>query len=844
MLFSISQSFRSLAPIIAPLFLTVSGCQTSRPKSVSSKVVPAEKPAKPELLTDLLGDFDTDEGDDSRDKALWVGVSTPAISQIYPHLQKFGGNLVLANRRLQLVFSGRGHKLQKSGLQPLILAAFVYENDAWVESKALGRVFVRAQEFSNNLLFHSLDVEQNANAAIVQISFGPSQSSPPVAAVAFSLRKDHRMVTAGFIETKAMGGIKRQTSIDLFTESPAEVGDADKLFDHSATSSSPFVWGQWTAFGSSAAALGSPVSQRETPDSINLLRWTLKTSPMIIFFGREEAALSSVMRPVAKNCLRYSITSPTDLTKWSTANAETERCFLDQTNQRTVLVEIESASDSEQSGTSVQSRRLALTHTDVAGRFATIEILPEESLRVRVPAGKDLFLADFEQPILPDPIAAQDLADAGGSYFPEDRHWGELEIQPLSQDEKQGVSGPSILKIRRVDAQNAATEFQFEDLQRIGFNTFSVDSWPINVELPQGQYIVEIINGENFASCSTQIGIMEDESSLCFCRMVQQGFRPKNRRSVAFAQAQPDLDPTELAASLGVNDLAVTVSDLDLEDNDFDSKTMLNVSVTSKNADVSISAWPLTPKINRTWHEYINRNSDQDRLLAFSSFIKKFAPKALIVLECPSLAIALPQYIDYLQKVRPDQVRIFNCPTFEHQPESIASIMTNLARMNRPPALLPANNSEDRMPLMKMSNILIDSTVPRTESALVEALKSGTYSIQASGYIGAPEKQRSDIPRFHTRRGATNFVTSAEITYALSPHLKEQYIDVWSEHGRASTIKLPEITTDNSTRSMFVSFETAERPKWVRMELRGRQESGTGSFSNRLAAATNFSRVE
>jgi len=214
------------------------------------------------------------------------------------------------------------------------------------------------------------------------------------------------------------------------------------------------------------------------------------------------------------------------------------------------------------------------------------------------------------------------------------------------------------------------------------------------------------------------------------------------------------------------------------------------------------------------------------------------------VLECPSLAIALPQYIDYLQKIRPDQVRIFNCPAFEHQPESTATVMTNIARMNRPAALLPFVNDEDRMPLMKLPNILIDSTVPRTDAALIESLKSGAYSIQSSGYLGAPEKQRSDIPRFQTRRAANNYVTSAEITYALSPHLKEQYIEVWTEQGRSATVKLPEMTKDNSVRGLYVSFESGERPKWVRMELRGKLETGTNQSLDRLAAATNFSRVE
>jgi hypothetical protein len=778
---------------------------------------------------------------------LGIKVIDAKVARSFPHLQSYGGNIVLLNRTLQIVVPGRSLDGIRGLWHPLVTAAFILDGSRWQQVNLLSDIQTHIAS-TNPVRFVGIDLHADRRQLSAAMVFESPSNSKQRFGVSLSLDTEQNIVTISEFgrhpsqtdnPNTNFASLIRLTNAPLTSFTPLNEEKPNRQsIEHMIMDSS-----------TSAAVFGGRPS-RQYSGAIVLA----SDAPTVIAVGRNESSIGDLLSQGFGYCSRRDVLVP-DFKAAANRNSRLIDCALKHTETNSILVSIEFPEDQSDS-TMVQTRPIVIRNETTQKNLGRFLARPGEIFNTRMRLGSDFELSDA---ISETESVSVDLTERSTetirAFFPP-RSWGEVDIKLFTRD-RADIDAPGVIRLTAFrKGLRAPIEIELADLPRIGPNNFLVQRWPLNLELPEGSYRIFVSSESTGQNCSQSFVVEEKlaaEISCVFGISTQTDQTDTNAELRMVDALVGDEDTTlDWRNVTGAEILHIPLerdnASSELESNiGFDGKLLQSFAVTAPLTNITVRAFPVSRDLVERWQRYREKNGDLDILPTFSKFARQFAPESVIEMGCPGLEQSIAHYIKIFDQVEPDMVRYYGCPFVKSNPRLASKLLSRLVdRVTVPPTLgfefSTPSSANNGIPAISFPKQVLESAPGQGLSRkFSELLKSGGFSYAQGGSANrlAEFDHNSNAPVMISRNG-NQLKLNDQLKLALKSKTKRLRVIVYSELGAIESIDI-NTQPKQYEQSVDIRLPVRAMPKYIRYEIYAdsSEAKASGDFTS-LIAGTNF----
>lgn len=748
---------------------------------------------------------------------------TPQTSQRFQHLRKHQGQLLLARENLHLIFSGIPPISTRAAFTPLFAKAYRQAPKAWntLPWLPIPELSLRTPE-GERLPLVGQDVEaQEGHYRLVSLYRSP--------------RAEARVYLSFVPQTAA-----------LEVEIEASSGKAlhwDLRFSHSLGEEHPIPYQQETLAGLSIALLPdvssivSSVPLKADRDEIYRSISTISPRTRSGFYLLLDRSSLSQQTRLVSRALRCFQKQGSDVD----ANLDCLRPAWNQGSYWTLQLPLPPASGSTSSAASAtlsakasprSDRRLMQSlylHTKQGDFRSVLPIFEGEQVKIALPDSDSLTPASASEPQQLDENASASevellVPDTEGvlQHRTLDPASPVVVLPPLARGQLQlfvEPNEPSFVEVRDAVHQDGVTLQAWLNVRAgdlFSPHTLLQRSWPLLMQVPAGDYQVQVFNGTSVI-CQQRLAVRPERVSQVRCQAEgpQPKLSPRLSLSLDAAQHSPELlEAARIQVSSRVEKKAQVPS----------PRSPLEVPLieaTDPDLGLSMRAFPADEALRSEWNSVRTQREGVSPLQDFTRFVRAQRKDLQLVLECPAAGFQLEEYEWLALTFEPDILEVFGCLQPE-MADKLLSIAQHLQqKSSKAIKLAAASPLRSLYPLYgEIPAIYLHQSQPASEEPW-EALREGLYSVGLKSEIEVDVK-------------AVNHSSRQLSVKIRSYNLKKRpgLLRVFDQEGQLSEFPLP--PTSLTEWDVKVPLRLTPRSRWLRVELLSRESS------NFLLASTNF----
>ncbi len=362
-----------------------------------------------------------------------------------------------------------------------------------------------------------------------------------------------------------------------------------------------------------------------------------------------------------------------------------------------------------------------------------------------------------------------------------------------------------------------------------------VKKWPVSVLLPAAKYQVSVYRGNMGKICQKEVLLPAVTRQQVDCRVdaTREKSRLKSAALADYSTVLPEQSPGVLAEVLGVRMLASDPFHASEPTAKVGSLPILEIKDPMLGGTIRLLG--ATPAVVNAWrqHQEKAKGPIAKQAMAFAR-----EQSILTELTCPGTGMNVEDYGRLADQLQPDILQVFGCGSVGHQERLLRQINTNLSKKTKAPLLGAASFQQsyfrnfqfaawafptDKLPLT--GKIL-------TADDVLPLIKKGDYSLSAGGYVAflPTEKPENGKPV----KGPIQISVKAEALPGSAP----TRVVLWGENDVVQEMKWDE--TAGREQTLRFTLKTRPRRKWLRVELRGRDEALAKQGSEIVLATSNF----